>query len=470
MDGTASSQSQDAAAGPLAPVAFPVKIRTSLAHYVLGNIGMGALLYAVATDALSIWLCAAIAVVFAVGLTLLSGHRTARNNERYLRQRLTELTPALGTGESARLLAHQDLSSALRVSPLNPIFALPGLVVAVSIAVITFNMAETALDDFYWAVRLPLSFVAAVAHFLALLVLWASVNYTPAYSRFNLARLRKEHDAANDQQEVATRLSAEDHNDIQIINQQAHLDSLHRRVETYTLESALLSALSFSSFLTIAMAESDSDEGNFIHQLGKLATASLDWREQPFELPLPGNIMIDKVPVLPPGFLEAHNVALIALALLLCATTFLGVLVARLRFNDGYREADSVLKAASRLNDKQELAQRGGDGSRHDTYGKAIAAMLEKSAQLQRGLDLMLTYMRLSRSAGILFFILALGLCGLLFNWMVTVAIFVVMGCAWIVGYVDTLVRSIRRRDVFNQRGVGMLLKPFRRDRPQAGA
>ena len=463
MDGTASSQTHEAATGPLAPVAFPVKIRTSLAHYVLGNIGMAALLYALVRNQLSIWWCVAIVTVFAVALTLLSGHRMARNSERYLRQRLAELQPMLGEGESAQMLAKQDQSSALRVSPLNPIFALPGLVCAVWIAVITFNVAETALDNFYWAVRLPAAFVAAVAHFMVLLVLWASVNYTPAYARFNLAKLRKEHDEANDQQEVATRLSAEDHNDIQIINQQAHLDSLHRRVETYTLESALLSALSFSSFLTIAMAESNRVEGNFIDQLGKLATASLEWRDQPFELPLPGNIMIDKVPVLPPGFLEAHNVALIALALLLCATTFLGVLVARLRFNDGYREADSVLKAANKLNDKQEKVVRGGDASRHDTYAKAIATMLEKSAQLQRGLDLMLTYMRLSRSAGILFFIIALGLCGLLFSWIVMVAIFVVMGCAWVVGYIDTLVRSIRRRDVFNERGVGMLLKPFRR-------
>lgn len=466
MDGAANSEQQAGAAGQLPPIAFPVRIRTSLAHYVLGNAGMIALLYVLATDELGIWWCAGIATVFAVALTLLSGHRTARNNERYLKQRLEELKPALGDGESAHLLAHQDQSSALRASPLNPIFALPGLVVAVWIAVITFNTAETALDDFYWAVRLPAAFAAGGAFFLVLLVLWASVNYTPAYSRFQLSRLREEHDEAKDQQEVAMRLSAEDHNDIQIINQQAHLDSLHRRVETYTLESALLSALSFSSFLTIAMAESDSDQGFFLDQLRALATASLDWRTQPFKLPLPGDIVIDKVPVLPPGFLETHNVALIALALLLCATTFLGVLVARLRFNDGYREADSVLKAANKLNDKQEKALHGGDDGRHDIYGKAIGSMLEKSAQLQRGLDLMLTYMRLSRSAGILFFILALGLCGLLFNWMVTVAILMVMGCAWVVGYVDTLVRGIRRRDVFNQRGVGMLLKPFRRKKP----
>lgn len=446
----------DEPGGLMIPQPLPVRIRISFAHFILGNIGLAALLFALVIGLLPVWAVVAITCALAILLTLLAGHRTSRNNQRYLSQRTDEVTALTGNPAVGRTHALQDRSVALRVSTPSPIFALPSLILALAFVYFTFRSADAGLNTWYWFFRWPTALLAAGAHGVAMLMLWACVTYTPAYSRFNLVQMRKEHDDAREQQEVATKLGVDDHNDIQIIQLMAHLDSLHRRVETYTLESALLSALSFSSFLSIAVAEA-----GYLDDLKALFDARPEWRHLPFSIPLPGDLRIDSLPLWPRNFFFDHTIPLISLALLMCATTFLGVLVARLRFNDGYRDADSVLKAAERLNEKEDDALQRGDQARLANYSIAIAKMLDKADQLQRGLDLMLTYMRFSRNAGVVFFIGALILCGLLFSPIVAIAITVIMACAFLVGYIDSLVRGVLRRHVFSERGVGSLLRPF---------
>src|SRR5262249_20129365 len=152
------------------------------------------------------------------------------------------------------------------------------------------------------------------------------------------------------QTEAEKKLAERDPNDIIIIGQLASLNSQNRRVESYTLESALLSALSFSSFLAIIVSDPQAKDA-LASVFSPTVTA--------YVLPrIPFIEGVGSVSLPAPNYISDNKIGLICLALLLCATTFLAVLVARLQFYDRYRDAETVLKAAETFEKKEEDARR----------------------------------------------------------------------------------------------------------------
>lgn len=115
-------------------------------------------------------------------------------------------------------------------------------------------------------------------------------------------------------------LRESDRNDVELISVSVSLDSVHRRVETYTIESTLLSALSFSAFTAVIYSD-----------MGPLEAA--EWL---------GNVKwhcFGELPLCMPAAEEivSHAMFITAACLLACAVFFLSVLVTRLRFNDAFR-------------------------------------------------------------------------------------------------------------------------------------
>ncbi|MEI9852648.1 MAG: hypothetical protein WDN24_19365 [Sphingomonas sp.] len=241
-----------------------------------------------------------------------------------------------------------------------------------------------------------------------LTLFWSILLYTwvtPGIPTLDYARLRESADALQG-------LNAEDYNDVELIGEISRLDSLQRRIESYTTESALLSGLSFSSFLAIYFADKQEYRDN---------VASL-FPVQLIEYPVPwtGNLpLIDQLRSIwlpSAAFLEAHVVGVISLALLCSAISFLGVLVARLPFNDGYREADRQLKGARLLNDKENQAIARDERHRVHNLSLAISQLRGNANMLRRGMEPTIQFMVFSRRAGLASFTLALMLCGTFFN------------------------------------------------------
>jgi hypothetical protein len=352
--------------------------------------------------------------------------------------------------EKALSLIDEEYKSNIDEQPAIATVAVPTFFLTLPVIYYVFLDVDIYLREWSLLLRWPAATIMASFAWLIFFFLWFLSNLSPARTRIDYVSLRSAEEGVTD-------LEVEDQNDIHIICQIANLDSLHRKIETYTLESALLSALSFSSFLSIALSERNYDK-----ELRTLFPPPFETRASPWPFSVPGVGTIDQFSVPSATYLNTHIVALIAIALLLCATTFLGVLVARLRFNDGYRDADSALKAADRLNERENSAYELGLTDKAGIYATVIDNMLQKAEELERGLSITVMQMRWSRNAGIFFFIVALILCGLFFNGWVAALVASVFVVAVLFGSIDRLTRSELRRRIFDQGGVSSLLRPFK--------
>jgi hypothetical protein len=163
------------------------------------------------------------------------------------------------------------------------------------------------------------------------------------------------------------------------------------------------------------------------------------------------------------NYVSAHLVPLISLSLLLCATAFLGVLIGRLRFNDGYRDAESLLKVADAINQKEEHALQAEDWVKASTYLAFIDTLIKRAENLETGLSMTVTHMRLCRNAGIGFFVGTLILCGFFFDDIVAALIAFLFLLTLIIGYFDRFTRRFMRRQVYGRGLVGSLMRPGRR-------
>lgn len=431
-----------------APPAPSIPVRPSILHFVIGNLLLLTLLILYAFDMLP-----GRQVIFFAWVIGLVGTGTSVANEstlehRYTTPRFTELRPFYHDDESALKQAREDFQAWSTKARTTVIAAFPGFLITLVFLYYFFIDANEYLGEWILPLRIAGAFMLAVFGWFGVFLIWGFATFTPRPIHDYLALRREE--------EQASRLPAEDRNDIHIITQITNLESLHRRVDTYTLESALLSALSFSSFLSIVLAERD-----YLDDLEGLFMDPLSWEPLPTVLGISGVTY----PYPPTGYINDNMVGMISLALLLCAATFLGVLVARLRFNDGYRDADCLLRTAERLNDKEDKAIEANQVERLEIYSNAIENMLYRSQELQTALTITLLTMRISRNAGILFFSVALILCGLFFNDTIAVLITILFVGAFLLGYADRIVRNLLRKRVFNTGFIRILFQFKRRNR-----
>lgn len=430
----------------------PISTRPSLPFVIFGNLALVAMILAYLTEVVPLgFLVAAVIIAFFIAAYVV-GSRDTHLRQWYLSGRTAELRPLFDTEAEAAEQARLDLTQSLELNPTFPWIAIPMLLLCLAVAIALAIDANNSMASLIWVLRWPLALICGFGGLLFIGGIWVAANTTPApieavYTDLRTAELTSE------------RLSAEDQNDIHIINEVASLESLHRRIETYTLESALLSALSFSSFVSIIASDRP-----YKDSLKTILPPPISWEPLgPIPIPLIGDLKT--FPVIPIGYFIDHVVELIGLSLLLCATTFLGVLIARLRFNEGYRDAQSLLRAAERLNEKEDQAQAGGDSGRVAVYSRAINAMLQKAAEVQEGLRLTVMQMRVSRDAGILFFVVTLCLCGLLFNLPTAQLIALLFILVFVFGHVDRFARRLLLHRIFNEGSLAAVLKPFARRR-----
>jgi hypothetical protein len=435
--------------GPSPPPSPKVPTRVALPSLIGGNLAFAGLLFALWSDIVPNWLLLIAAFVVAA----IGGFIESRNSERltgdFKRARLAEIRDYFPDEQSAAERVATDLKENVDLEPMRSAIAIPMLFATFAVPIMVFLDVDRAQSDLFWLWRWPLAAIVAALFWLIFGAVWAFANLTPAASEIDFSALRGETGEIPD-------LDPEDQNDIHIIREMANLESLHRKIDTYTLEGALLSALSFSSFLSIVLADRD-----YASQLQTLFSPQLEHLHAGAAV-LPVIGPLDGLAYPSAQYLGEHIVGWIAISLLLCATTFLGVLVARLRFNDGYRDAESALKAAERLNELEASALERDQSVKAAAYSRSIEELLRRAVELQDGLTYNVMHMRWSRNAGILCFVATLILCGFFFNAWVAGLIASIFAVAVLFGSIDRQQRGQLRRRIFGRGGPAALLAPLR--------
>jgi hypothetical protein len=413
------------------PPMLEVRTRTSIPHLVIGNAVLTAVVVASFLDGLSWWYIVGTIAVAVVAL--LGTDKSTELTGRYKRARLAELSSHFLNEASAEAQVRRELPKGINTAPTVDSVALPMVVLTLVFAGKILLDVYAALNAYPAIVQWFAAIVMAAIGWLGSALLWAGANMVAA----------KVPDQAFERQAAPSEaLATSDTNDMQIIRQTVHLESLGKRIDTYTLEGALLSALSFSSFISLLFSDKDYKPSlrGLLSELGK---------------GVGGADPVQTCGASPTQFAAiwnqacTHLVPLIGLSMLVCATTFLGVLVARLRFNEGYRDAESCLKIAAKFNEKEEQAIEREDEAKAAIYADAIDRSLKSAEESERGLSMTVLHMRLSRNLGIVAFMITLALCGLFFAPAVTMIVGGFFMVAALLGYVDRLARHLRRQELF---------------------
>ena len=376
-------------------------------------------------------------------ITLISSidqSRQAKFVDFYMTGRNEQLRESIEDSETLRDKVISDFSNNVDLSPTFPAVMSASFIASLYYLVPpVFSMIHGWFESWYFFLEWPATILLVLLFgVLPTISAVGTINAVPAMIEFNpnifkTSRIEQ------------ARLPVTDQHHIDIIRQDADLLSKFRRVETYTLESALLSALSFSSFLSIVLSER-----KFLEKLPDMFNVNYSC------LSTDGSIVSNVMPfhevcapkIFSYQYIVENLTSLICLSLLICATMFLGVLVARLRFNEGYRDAESALRAAEKIKDKEEEAMKNDDEDKSVRYGVHLANFFDAAEKLEKELEMNVRFMRLSRDAGILFFIFALVLCGLYFHPIVSIALITIFLFSAVFGIVERTLRRLRSKSV----------------------
>src|SRR5262249_54192763 len=136
-------------------------------------------------------------------------------------------------------------------------------------------------------------------------------------------------------------------------------------------------------------------------------------------------------------YLHDNVQELLCMSLIACAAFFLSVLIARIRFTTAFRDVDRVIRTAAALKEKEEDAHRQGDRERVSRYLLYVENLLSQADPLLMQLYPVIQQMQLMRNLGMICFVLALTLCGLLFNDALALLLFVVFLLAVMWGEIE---------------------------------
>lgn len=264
-----------------------------------------------------------------------------------------------------------------------------------------------------------------VVVFLGLLLLALVCGLAPA--ALTVANTLEFADAIDPETVSKLELPESERNDIDLVSANVALQSVQRRVETFTIESTLLSALSFSAFTAMIYSEKGPlEDGDWIVQL--------PWKC--WNLP-----DVVCVPTLGLAQLKAHLMFLIAAFLLACAVSFVAVLITRLRFNEAFRYTEEVIKTAEALN----LRENASKSAFKSELTQEISKLLDRAKHGLADLAPMVSFMKFFRELGIFCFMGAVATCGMYFHWSVTLLIVSLFCMAAFFGHFD----EVRRRRSF---------------------
>lgn len=416
-----------------------VPTRPAIFNLVFGNLALGAMVLLIYSGFLPVGLVPVVALIVGIPLANIDSKRQNKLKDWFREHRRPELASYFSSDAEREKKLEEDLAQSIDLAPsINVITALSFIIFAPTVFIFIYDIAQY-FQDWWFIFRWPTAIAVGLVIWMTVVLMWAAANLCLSSDEFDYHSLRA-------QQSDDTPI--EDMNDIEIIRQLTSLANLHRRIEAYTLESALLSALSFSSFLGIIIEKEEVLAG-----LSKLSLPSIEWADVSGTDVTKGLFELGTLPIIRTAYVYENLMELICLSLLFCAVAFLGVLVARLRFNEGYRDAESCLNSAERFNELEDKALDNKDLERQRIYAAEISSMLKRAERMENGLALTVNHMKLSRDTGILFFIIALCLCGLFVNGYIFFIISALFIMALVIGVFDTLARQFLRKNILEQGG-----------------
>lgn len=209
------------------------------------------------------------------------------------------------------------------------------------------------------------------------------------------------------QDEPEHREPAHDSNDRMIIHLETERASMQQRVDTYTLESTLFGALSFSAFVSIISSEKATLKGAqlFADDIVRLFQAAIA---------LSGESAVGIAREIAN---ETTLLPAIAAQTLICSAFFLSVIICRLRFNDLLARTDYCIRVATQFNAKEEAVHAEVMSlpeipphvqNRLDVFHANINESVGLANQAMGGLKPVVTYMGFFRNLGVLVFLLIL--------------------------------------------------------------
>lgn len=256
-----------------------------------------------------------------------------------------------------------------------------------------------------------------------------------------------------------------DENDSEIIRLETDKVSLTQRVDTYTLESTLFGALSFSGFVTIIASDKAVLVGvrELITNLTEIGRMILQFDFTNFGQPIAGMGT------------EMALIAGIAVETLICSMFFLSVIVSRLRFNDVLKRVDYAVRIATSYNDKEEevynFVLQGHDEAkvtnRLQALKQKISVAVYHAEESFRDLRPIVNYMRVFRNLGLISFLLIL-ITGALWVSPILAVLFTSLAVlAFVYSALDTVIRtkSLEKRGIvhFFRKKAGLFPVPARK-------
>ena len=197
-----------------------------------------------------------------------------------------------------------------------------------------------------------------------------------------------------------------DRNDIRLINLEVAVNGFSQRIDTYTIESALLGALAFSCFLTILGVDPQlpADAKLLTFEIQELFTMLLKFDMAGIQKLFEGFKF----------YTVANILSVLAFEALVCALLYLMVIVKRINF---YKHLDNVqknLQIAKTYNQKEEeydllcVQNTGNDDfqNRKNELTEKVKTYSDRSAQNLEKLKMVMKYMTFVRETALFIFVL----------------------------------------------------------------
>jgi hypothetical protein len=197
-----------------------------------------------------------------------------------------------------------------------------------------------------------------------------------------------------------------DRNDIRLINLEVAVNGFSQRIDTYTIESALLGALAFSCFLTILGVDPQlpADAKLLTFEIKELFTMLLK-----FDIAGIQNLF--------EGFkfyTVANILSVLAFEALVCALLYLMVIVKRIHFYNNLDNVQKNLQVAKSYNQKEEeydlLCIQNIDNedfqNRKIELTEKVKTYSDRSAQNLEKLKMVMKYMTFVRETALFIFVL----------------------------------------------------------------
>lgn len=254
------------------------------------------------------------------------------------------------------------------------------------------------------------------------------VSFGLSYSKIEKEiKSKKENNNKNNED-----LSIELH-DERLIELEISLTQFSNKVDTYTLESALIGALSFSGFLAILSLD-NAVVNNIQILLAQFSTF--------FNNLIAFNINVSTLT----NLTQQTIMALLAFELIMCSFFFLLVLVSRIRFHDTLCEAELYIKMARELKNKEEeyniiylenplyvIKER------LVILTSEIKQKLNMGSQIMKELESIIKYMNYVRNIGLFLFVIILSTSANLVTYKLSISFIVLYIMSYAYHKIDTL-------------------------------